>query len=179
VPRLVSAGDNNHLRPEKFSAVLPQQIVKKRPSDRLPFLRAHCLRLVMVHGTNIVDAIERQIEELRRTYRAECSLRTGTDRCSLMTPSRESWKLLGERFEEVVVSVPSHSVESGAITSGAITAGAITPAAITTGATTPRAITSRRLRPSPYKPRSGSFSSIYRLVLVFLNRLNLSTLQED
>jgi hypothetical protein len=57
---------------------------------------------VKARGTNVVDAIERQVEELRRTYRAECSLRTGIDRCSLMTPFRESWKLLEGRFEELV-----------------------------------------------------------------------------
>jgi hypothetical protein len=38
VRRLVSDGDNNPSRPETFPAVLPQQIVKKRPSDLLPFL---------------------------------------------------------------------------------------------------------------------------------------------
>jgi hypothetical protein len=83
-------------------AVLPQQIVKKRPSDMLPFLRAHRLRLVKARGTNVVNAIERQVEELRRAYRAECSLRTGIDRCSLMTPFRETLKLLEGRFEELV-----------------------------------------------------------------------------
>jgi hypothetical protein len=50
--RLVSDGDNNPLRPEKFPAVLPQQIVTKRPSDMLPLLRAHRLRLVKARGTN-------------------------------------------------------------------------------------------------------------------------------
>jgi hypothetical protein len=68
----------------------------------LPFLRAHRLCLVKARGTNVVDAIERQVEELRRSYRAECSLRTGIDRCSLMTHLRESWKLLEGRFEELV-----------------------------------------------------------------------------
>jgi hypothetical protein len=57
---------------------------------------------VKARGTNVVDAIERQVEELRRAYRAECSLRTGIDCCSLVTPFRESWKLLEERFEELV-----------------------------------------------------------------------------
>jgi hypothetical protein len=102
VRRFVSDGDNNPPRPEKFPAVLPQQIVKKRPSHMLPLLRAHRLRLVKARGTNAVDAIERQVEELRRANRAECGLRTGIDRCSLMTPFRESWKLLEGRFEELV-----------------------------------------------------------------------------
>jgi hypothetical protein len=44
--------------------------------------------------------------------------------------------------------------------------------AITPRAITPRAITSHRLGPSLYKPRSGSFSTLYRRELVFLNRLN-------
>jgi hypothetical protein len=72
--RLVSDGDDNPLRPEKVPAVLPQQIVKKRPSDMLLFLRAHRLRLVKARGTNVVDAIERQVEVSRRAYRAESSL---------------------------------------------------------------------------------------------------------
>jgi hypothetical protein len=53
----------------------------------------------------------------------------------------------------------------------AITPRAITPGAITPGAITPSAITSHRLGPSLYKPRSGSFSTLYRRELVFLNRL--------
>jgi hypothetical protein len=53
-------------------------------------------------GTNVVDDFERQVEALRRAYRAEYSLRTGIDRCSIMTPFRESWKILEERFEELV-----------------------------------------------------------------------------
>jgi hypothetical protein len=103
VRRFVSDGDNNPPRPENFPVVLPQQIVK-RPSDMLPLLRAHRLRLVKARGTNAVDAIERQVEELRRAYRAECGLRTGIDRCLLMTPFRESRKLLEGRFEELVDS---------------------------------------------------------------------------
>jgi hypothetical protein len=63
VRRLGSDVDNNPLRPEKFPAVLPQQIVKKRASDMLPFLRAHRLCLVKARGTNVVDTIERQVEE--------------------------------------------------------------------------------------------------------------------
>jgi hypothetical protein len=35
VRRLVSDGDNNPLRPEKFPPVLPQQIATTRPSDML------------------------------------------------------------------------------------------------------------------------------------------------
>jgi hypothetical protein len=102
VRRLVSHGDNNPRRPENPPRSSAEQIVKKRPSDMLPFLRAHRLRLVKARGTNVVNSIERQVEELRRAYRAECSLRTGIDRCSLMTPFRESLKLLEGRFEELV-----------------------------------------------------------------------------
>jgi hypothetical protein len=80
VRRLVSDSDNNPLRPEN-SPQFCQQIVKKRPSDKLPFLQAHLLRRVKARGTNVVDAIERQVEELRRASRAECSLRPGIDRC--------------------------------------------------------------------------------------------------
>jgi hypothetical protein len=54
----------------------------------------------------------------------------------------------------------------------AITPRAITPRAITPRAIKPGAITSHRLGPSLYKPRSGSFSTLYRRELVFLNRLN-------
>jgi hypothetical protein len=100
--RLVSDGDNNPLRTEKIPAVLPQQIVSKPPSGMLPFLRAHRRRLVKARGTNDVDSIERQVDELRRAYRAACSLRTGIDRCSLTTPIRESCKLLEGRFKELV-----------------------------------------------------------------------------
>jgi hypothetical protein len=89
--RLVSDGDNN---PQEQKTSPQFCRVKKRPSDMLPFLRAHRPRFEKARGTNVVDAIERQVEELRRAYRAECSLRTGIDRCSLMTPFRESWKLL-------------------------------------------------------------------------------------
>jgi hypothetical protein len=59
-----------------------------------------------------------------------------------------------------------------AITPRAIIPRAITPRAITPRAITPGAITSHRLGPSLYKPRSGSFSTLYRRELVFLNRLN-------
>jgi hypothetical protein len=59
-----------------------------------------------------------------------------------------------------------------AITPRAITPRAITPRAIKPRAIKPGAITSHRLGPSLYKPRSGSFSTLYRRELVFLNRLN-------
>ena len=54
------------------------------------------------HGTNVVDAIERQVEEFGRAYKADCSLLTGIDRCSLTTSFRESSKLLEGRFKEIV-----------------------------------------------------------------------------
>ena len=38
VHRLVSDGENNPLIPKNFPAILPQQIVKNRSSDMMPFL---------------------------------------------------------------------------------------------------------------------------------------------
>jgi hypothetical protein len=88
--------------------------------------------------------------------------------CTTSLVTRHSWsfKSLGR----------SHRLLKGeqckrTITPRAITPRAITPRAITPRAITPGAITSHRLGPSLYKPRSGSFSTLYRRELVFLNRL--------
>jgi hypothetical protein len=74
--------------------------------------------------------------------------------CTTSLVTRHSWsfKSLGR----------SHRLLKGEQCKRAITPGAITP-----GAITPGAITSHRLGPSLYKPRSGSFSTLYRRELVF------------
>jgi hypothetical protein len=91
--------------------------------------------------------------------------------CTTSLVTRHSWsfKSLGR----------SHRLLQGEQCKRAITPRAITPRAITPGAITPGAITSHRLGPSLYKPRSGSFSTLYRRELVFLNRLKRLPFSRD
>jgi hypothetical protein len=102
VCNLVSGSDESTPLTENIPAFLPQQIVQKRSRDMLPFIQAHRRRLEKARGTKAVDEIERQIEELKRTYKTNSILRDELDRFSVLTPFTESRKQVEGKFEGLV-----------------------------------------------------------------------------
>jgi hypothetical protein len=59
---LLTGSRDNLLRSDNIPAVLPQELIKGRASDMLPFVQTHRRRLDRTRGSQIVDAIERQLE---------------------------------------------------------------------------------------------------------------------
>jgi hypothetical protein len=98
---LLSGSQDNLLRSDNIPGVLPQEIIKGRARYMLPYVQTHRRRLERTRGSHIVDAIERQLEELQIAYRSESSLRNGIESLEATTSFLERWKMLEGTFSDL------------------------------------------------------------------------------
>jgi hypothetical protein len=70
---VLSGSDDNPLQKHRIPPVLPQELVKMRAREILPFIRVHRDRLVKRRGPRSVAKFEEQFEELQRAYKTEVS----------------------------------------------------------------------------------------------------------
>jgi hypothetical protein len=99
---LLSRSHDNPFRLKNIPAVLPQELVRRRARNMLPFVQTHRRRLERMRGSHIVATVELQLKELQRAYRSESGLRAGLDRLETTTSFRESWTMLEGKFPDLV-----------------------------------------------------------------------------